>query len=95
MPIVAVCFVGVVVWQYFQVPFINDLSDPRQRATVREHWVQSRNIPGRAELDQHGQPGRAAAPAASKSSLFSAAPRKNERGEAFIETALTRTGRAG
>ena len=39
VPIAAFCFVGVCAWQYYDVPFLNDLAAPRLRAEVREHWV--------------------------------------------------------
>ncbi len=40
VPIAAVCFVGVVAWQIFEVPSPNDLLPARAaRGEVREHWV--------------------------------------------------------
>jgi NADH-quinone oxidoreductase subunit H len=40
VPIAAFCFVGVVVWQVLEIPFLNDLYPAGHgRATVRESWV--------------------------------------------------------
>jgi len=40
VPIAAVCFVGVVLWTYLQIPFINDLAPMHNsRGQVRETWL--------------------------------------------------------
>lgn len=45
VPIAAVCFVGACFWQYYDVPFINDLASPRMRAEVREDWARAAVVP--------------------------------------------------
>jgi len=39
VPLGAVCFVGVVVWQLADLPSPNDLAPPVHRGAVRENWV--------------------------------------------------------
>ena len=38
VPLSAVGFVGLLFWQTFQLPFINDIA-PNHRIAVREHWA--------------------------------------------------------
>ncbi|MCA9186653.1 MAG: NADH-quinone oxidoreductase subunit NuoH [Planctomycetales bacterium] len=51
VPLAAICFVGVMAWQAFQIPSGNDLPLPYQpiRAEVRETWAESTSSIGNAE----------------------------------------------
>lgn len=52
VPIAAVCFLGVLFWQYYQLPFLNDVAPWGDRAAVREHWLQTTAVaPGQAQRD--------------------------------------------
>lgn len=50
VPIVAVCFVGVCFWLFYDLPTVNDLIGPRTRAEVREHWVRGSGGVGAANI---------------------------------------------
>ena len=39
VPIAAVCFIGATFWQFYDVPFLNDVAPSRARGQVRESWV--------------------------------------------------------
>jgi NADH-quinone oxidoreductase subunit H len=42
VPIAAACFVGAVLWQAWEIPFLNDIPGLAiDRGAVREHWVES------------------------------------------------------
>ncbi len=50
VPIAAICFVGVLAWQYYDIPFINDLAPWQPRYELREHWLATPAVQGGGEL---------------------------------------------
>jgi NADH-quinone oxidoreductase subunit H len=69
VPIAAVCFLGAVIWQALEIPFVNDIPGLRnERGAVREHWVESETP---AEAEEEAAPVAASPGANEVSSLTS------------------------
>jgi NADH-quinone oxidoreductase subunit H len=58
VPITAICFVGVVCWQYQGIRFINDLFPLQQRGAVRENWVEASEDGSETPADDDAGPRR-------------------------------------
>ena len=75
VPIVAACFLGVLAWQYFNIPFLNDLSPS---PVVRETWVQQAAITDGADEVRDAEMSAAMTPATAHTPLPSESQQQPE-----------------